>query len=190
MIVLALIAFAISVVTGPSTSFVFLYAQDVVHLAGYLTALMVGAAGVSGLLGLLAGRWLADRVGRRPTCTLAMVAITVTGTFAYSGSRPALFVGYVLGVLSGGLLAPAIGALLTELFPTPVRASVAGWWVTAGVLGAVTGLVVFGAVADVGNRFAEAAAVTFLPATVAAAFFWLLPETRGREPESLWPADP
>ncbi len=190
VIVLALIAFAISVVTGPSTSFVFLYAQDVVHLAGYLTALMVGAAGVSGLLGLLAGRWLADRVGRRPTCTLATVAITVTGTFAYSGSRPALFVGYVLGVLSGGLLAPAIGAFLTELFPTPVRASVAGWWVTAGVLGAVTGLVVFGAVADVGNRFAEAAAVTFLPATVAAAFFWLLPETRGREPESLWPADP
>jgi MFS family permease len=189
VIVLALIAFAISVVTGPATGFVFLYAQDVVHLAGYLTALMVVAAGVAGLFGLLAGRWMADRIGRRPTCTLAVVAITVTGTFAYTGSRPALFLGYVLGVMSGSLLAPGIGALLTELFPTPVRASVAGWWLTAGVLGAVAGLVVFGAVADVGNRFAEAAAVTFLPATVAAALFWLLPETRGREPEALWPAD-
>jgi MFS family permease len=187
VIVLALIAFAISVVTGPANSFVFLYAQDVVHMAGYLTALMVGAAGVAGLFGLLAGRWLADRVGRRPTCAFAMVAITVTGTFAYSGSRLALFVGYLLGVLSGSLLAPGIGALLTELFPTSVRASVAGWWLTAGVLGAVVGLVAFGAVADVGNRFAAAAALTFLPATVAAALFWLVPETRGREPEALWP---
>jgi MFS family permease len=188
VIVLGLIAFAISVVTGPANSFVFLYAQDVVHLAGWLTALMVGAAGVAGLLGLLAGRWLADRVGRRPTCTVAMVAITVSGTFAYSGSRPALFLGYVLGVLSGSLLAPGIGALLTELFPTSVRASVAGWWLAAGVLGAVAGLVAFGAVADVGNKFAAAAAITFLPVTVAAALFWLVPETRGREPEALWPA--
>jgi len=28
-------------------------------------------------------------------------------------------------------------SLLAELFPTTVRASVAGWWVAAGVLGAV-----------------------------------------------------
>jgi hypothetical protein len=53
----------------------------------------------------------------------------------------------------------------------------------------VGGLVVFGAVADVGNRFAAAADITFLPATAAAALFWLLPETRGREPESLWPEE-
>jgi hypothetical protein len=50
-------------------------------------------------------------------------------------------------------------------------------------------LVVFGAVADVGNRFALAAELTFLPMMVAASLFWLLPETKGREPEALWPAD-
>ena len=50
-----------------------------------------------------------------------------------------------------------------------------------------SGLVAFGAVADVDNRFATAAVVTFLPAVSAAALFWLLPETRGREPEDLWP---
>ena len=48
------------VITGPANSFMFLYAQDVVHLAGYVTALMVVAAGVAGGLGLLAGRWLGD----------------------------------------------------------------------------------------------------------------------------------
>ena len=45
----------------------------------------------------------------------------------------------------------------------------------------------FGAVADVGNRFGDAATLVFLPAALASALFWLLPETRGREPESLWP---
>jgi len=60
--------------------------------------------------------------------------------------------------------------------------------VAAGVLGAVAGLVTFGVVADVGNRFAVAAVLTFLPAACFAALFWLVPETRGKEPEDLWPA--
>jgi MFS family permease len=187
LVVLALTGFAISVITGPANSFAFLYAQDVLHQSGVVTALMVVGAGVTGLGGLLAGRWAADTIGRRPTCTVALVAVACSATFAYSGSKAAFIVGYMLGVLSGGLIGPALGALLTELFPTAVRASATGWWVVAGVLGAVVGLVLFGAVADVGNRFAAAAELTFLPAAAAAALFWLVPETRGREPESLWP---
>jgi MFS family permease len=188
--VLAVIGFAISAITGPATSFAFLFGQDVLHLRGYVTAAMVAVAGVTGLVGLVVGRWLADRIGRRPTGTIALVAVACTGAFAYTGSNSAYVLGYVLGALSGGLLAPAVGALLTELFPTSVRASVTGWWVAAGVIGAVAGLVVFGTVADVGNRFAAAAELTFLPAAAAAALFWLLPETKGREPESLWPSAP
>jgi MFS family permease len=148
---------------------------------------MVVIAGAAGLGGLLGGRWMADEIGRRPTCTVAMVAASLSATVAYTGSRPALIVGYTFGVLSGSVLAPAVGSLLAELFPTSVRASVTGWWVTSGVLGAVVGLVAFGAVADVGNRFALAAAVTFLPMALAAGLFWLVPETRGKEPEMLWP---
>jgi MFS family permease len=188
VIELSLIAFAISIVTGPANSFVFLYAQDVVHLPGYWTALMVVIAGAAGLFGLLGGRWLADEWGRRPTGTAALVSASLSATLAYSGSRPALIAGYTCGVLSGALLAPAVGSLLAELFPTSVRASVTGWWVTSGVLGAVVGLVLFGAVADVGNRFALAGAITFLPMTLAAGLFWLVPETKGKEPEMLWPA--
>ena len=77
--------------------------------------------------------------------------------------------------------------MVNELFPTPVRASVAGWWVLAGVIGAAAGLVVFGAIADAGNRFGVAALVTFLPAVAVIATLAWLPETRGREPEDLWP---
>jgi hypothetical protein len=56
------------------------------------------------------------------------------------------------------------------------------------VLGAVTGLVAFGAVAGGGHRFAAAGLVTFVPPALIMVLFWLLPETRGREPEDLWPA--
>jgi hypothetical protein len=65
---------------------------------------------------------------------------------------------------------------------------VAGWSLAAGVLGAVTGLVAFGAAVGGGHRFAAAGLVTFLPPALIMVLFWLLPETRGREPEDLWPA--
>ena len=44
-----------------------------------------------------------------------------------------------------------------------------------------------GAAVGDGNRFAAAGLVTFLPAALFMAAFWLLPETRGQEPEDLWP---
>jgi hypothetical protein len=56
-------------------------------------------------------------------------------------------------------------------------------------MGAVIGLVVFGAIADVGNRFAPAAVLTFLPAMALSSLIYLLPETRGHEPEWFWPSE-
>src|SRR5579875_2076570 len=84
------LAFMISVITGPANTFVFLFAQSFVHLSGDATALMVVGAGVTGLAGLLAGRWMADRFGRRPTAALGMTGIALFGALCYSGSRPAL----------------------------------------------------------------------------------------------------
>jgi MFS family permease len=184
LLIVAGLSFAIAVITGPANSFLYVYAENVLALPGAAIAAMVATAGVTGLL---LGSRLADRVGRRATSALAMVAIAMLGTLTYSGSRPAVVTGYVLGVLAASTLAPAAGALANELFPTSVRASVAGWLVAASVLGAVAGLLAFGAIADAGNRFALAAAATFLPAVGAIGLFTLLPETRGREPEDLWP---
>jgi MFS family permease len=181
LLVLVAIAFAFSFITGPANSLIFLDAQNVVHLSGGATAAMVVGAGATGLVGLLAGRWLADHVGRRFTGALGMVGLGLSGVLAYAGPRLSLVAGYVLGVMFGSIFAPAGGALVNELFPTTVRASASGWFLAAGVLGAAAGLVVFGAVADIGNRFALAAELTFLPAIVVAALFWAVPETRGRE---------
>ena len=80
------------------------------------------------------------------TGALAMVAVALLATLTYTGSAAALLGGYILGVFAASVFAPAAGALVNELFPTSVRASVVGWSVAAGVLGAVAGLVIFGAV--------------------------------------------
>jgi MFS family permease len=185
--VIVVLGFAVSVITGPANSFVFLFAQNVLHLPGIVTAGMVAGAGVAGLAGLLAGRWLADRAGRRLTGALAMMAVALLAIVTYTGSSPALLAGYILGVFAASVFAPAAGSLVNELFPTTVRASAAGWALAAGVLGAVAGLVAFGAVVGAGHRFAVAGLVIFLPAALIMVLFWLLPETRGREPEDLWP---
>jgi MFS family permease len=187
LLLLSIVAFALSFITGPANSFIFLYAQNVDHLSGVTTAVMVVGAGATGLAGLLIGRAMADRVGRRVTGALGMTGLALFGVLSYSGPKYALVVGYVMGVMFGSIFAPAGGALVNELFPTSVRASASGWFLAAGVLGAVVGLVVFGAIADIGNRFALAAALTFVPAMFVAALFWALPETKGRELEDLWP---
>jgi putative MFS transporter len=185
--VIVVLGFAVNAITGPANSFVFLFAQDFLHQPGYVTAGMVALAGVTGFAGLLLGRWLADRVGRRLTGAMAMLAMAVLAILAYSGAATALVIGYPLEVLAASVFGPAMGALTTELFPTKVRASVVGWSLAAGVLGAVIGLIVFGVVARAGHPFATAGLLTFLPTLPAAGLFWLLPETRGREPEDLWP---
>jgi MFS family permease len=185
--IVAVLGFFLSVVTGPANTFVFLFAQNVEHLAGYVTALMVVGAGAAGLGGLLVGRYAADRFGRRPTAMVAMMLMALFAIVTYEGSKIGLIVGYIAAVGVASVLAPAAAALANELFPTEVRASVGGWQSAAGVLGASAGLIAFGAVADIGNRFAFAATATFLPTVAVALAFFLLPETKGLEPEEVNP---
>ena len=181
-------AITFSVDHRPGNELVFLYAQNILRVPGYATAAMVVGAGLAGLGGLVLGQWLADHRGRRPAVSIGIVGVGSFGLVNYAGSTAALLCGYVLGVLAGSVLAPGIGSLLNELFPTSVRSSVSGWWVAAGVIGAATGLMTFGAITDVSHRFGLAALVIFLPATAAVAgLVWLVPETCGREPEQLWP---
>jgi MFS family permease len=186
LIIVAALTFVLSVVTGPANSFFFLYAQNVLHFAGTTTALLVACAGATGLAGLLLGRFLADRVGRRLAAGGAMIAMALLGMVTYSGSRLGAIVGYLLAVLAASVFAPAAGALTNELFPTSVRASVIGWEIAVGVLGATAGLLAFGAVADVDNRFGLAAIVVFAATIPLTGLFALLPETRDKEPEDLW----
>jgi MFS family permease len=184
---LAVLAFAIAFVTGPMNTFLFVYAENALGMSRSSTAVMVLAAAPVGLVGLLIGRWAADRLGRRVTAAGAQAMVALAGMLTYSGSRAAVAAGYLTAVLVASAYAPSFGALGSELFPTSVRATVAGWLVAAGVLGAVAGLVTFGLLADALASFATAAVLVCAPVIATCLLFARLPETRGLELEQSAP---
>jgi MFS family permease len=185
--VLTSLTFTFSFVNGPVITFVFVYAENALGMAKSATALMVLAAGPLGLVGLLTGRWAADTVGRRRAAGVAQALVAVAGVITYSGSPAGAVGGYLLAILGSAAYGPATAALTAELFPTSVRASVAGWLGAALALGAVAGLVAFGTLADALDSFALGAAVVCAPAVVASLLFARLPETVGLELEQSAP---
>ena len=140
---------------------------------------MITLAALFGIVGLLAGRRVADVRGRKPAVGIGISAVALAALVLYAGGKTLVVVGYLLGILATGFLAPGGTALTNELFPTAVRASVAGWGIVASVLGAVLGLLVFGAVADSSGSFEVAALVTFIPTLPALFLLARLPESLG-----------
>jgi len=181
---LVVVTFAAAAVTGPANTLMFVYAENVLGASAGLTAGLVVAGGPTGLVGLLVGRWCADHVGRRITAAAGLVLLAAAAALAYSGSLAALVVGFPAAVLFGSAFAPAALALGNELFPTNVRAAVAGWLVVSGVIGAAAGLAGVGLVADASGRFGPAIAAVSLFAALAATVTFRLPETRGLELEA------
>jgi MFS family permease len=184
---LAVLGFAIAFVTGPANTFLFVYAENALGMSRSATAALVLAAGPIGLVGLLLGRWSADALGRRRTAGGTQAVVALACMLTYSGSRPAVAAGYLLGILAASAYGPSFGALGAELFPTSVRATAAGWLLAAGVVGAVAGLVAFGRLADVLASFGGAAVLIAAPVVVASLLFARLPETRGLELEQTAP---
>lgn len=184
---LAGLAFSSGLVTGPVNTFFFVYAENVLGVTSAVTGGLVVAAGPIGLAGLVLGRYMSDRIGRRPTAATALVALAGAGVLTYSGSVAALGPGYLAGILVGSVYATPAIALGNELFPTSARASVVGWLVVAGVLGASAGLLLAGVVADASDSFAVAIALVCVPAALCSVLVVLVPETRGLELEESAP---
>ena len=172
---------ATSLTSSAASSFVFVYGENIVRLSKGIESGMIIAAASTGLVGLLLGRRVADGWGRRPAIALGITGIALSAMVLYSGSKEAVVVGYLLIVLSTGFIAPAGTAYPNELFGTQMRATVAGWGIVAGVIGAAVGLVSFGLVADRWGAFEVAALVVSLPILAGLWLLTTLPETRGIE---------
>jgi MFS family permease len=185
--VLAVCYFAITFVTGPVNTFLFLYGENVLGMPRSATALAVISVGPLGAIGLLIGRFAADRIGRLPTSVAGHALIAVAGIIVYSGTPAAVIGGYFATILFGSVLGPAVGALSAELFPTSIRSTVAGALTAVGVGAAVTGLVVFGVLAETLDSFGLAAWAVGLPVIASAPLYLLLPETRDLELEESAP---
>jgi MFS family permease len=184
--IVAIVAFTIGVITGPSGGFTFVYAEGILKMKPSVVATVVVVSGLAGLAGLFASRRFARTLGRRWTVAIGVVLSAVVSAYAYGGGRWAFIVGYVLSVGVGGLLSPAMTAMSTEIFAHNFRATAAGWITVAGVVGAIAGLAVFGWVGDVVHASSESdlripALVTFLPLLPVLLLLRRLPESKGTE---------
>jgi MFS family permease len=186
VVIVGVVVFIIGVVSGPASGFTFVYGERVLKISPEVVALVVALSAVTGLAGLLASRYCARVFGRRWTVVLGTLATAATASLAYGGGKDAFVLGYMSGVFAGGLLAPAIAALSTELFAHRFRATAAGWIVVAGVLGATTGLLVFGVIGDSvhvtgAGSFRLPALFTFLPLLPLLGLLARLPESSQME---------
>ncbi len=172
---------AIALATGPGFTYLFVYGEGVLGASPLLLSGLVVAAGPVGLAGILLGRWAADHIGRVVTGGVAMAVSGGAVAYAYAGTIRDLAIGYLVTIAASSAFAPPTGALVAELVPTSVRATVAGWETVAGVLGAVIGLTSFGVLAELTGGFVAAARWIGIGVAVIAVGFWFLPETRGRE---------
>lgn len=185
--IMAVLIFCIAFLTGPANTFLFLYGENVLLMPRSATAIAVVAVAPLGLVGLLVGRALADRVGRVPTSAVLQALVAVAGILTYSGTRIALLLGYFATIAFGSAWGPATGAMSGELFPTSIRSTVAGALTAVNVLGAVAGLVVFGLLGDALGSFSAAIWAAALPALLTAPLYLRLPETRDLELEESAP---
>jgi len=176
---------AIALGTGPAFTYLFVYGERVLGVSPLTLSIVVLLAGPAGLIGILAGRAAADRIGRNVSGGVSMALTGVAVAFAYGGTASQLIVGYLAAILASSAFAPPTGALGAELVPTRIRATLAGWVTFAGVLGAVTGIFGFGRLADATGGFDSAARTIGIVVAIAAAGFWFLPETREVELEDL-----
>jgi len=188
-VVLGVVTGAIALGTGPAFTYLFVYGERVIGMSpGTLSLLVLGAAPF-GLAGLVIGRAGADRIGRAPTAGLTMAATGVAVAWAYTGTPARLATGYLAAIMASSAFAPPAGALAAELVPTRVRATIAGWMTVAGVIGAVVGLVGFGALADLTGGFDGAALVVGALVVVSSVGFRWLPDTRSIELDDVDAAD-
>lgn len=181
LVVVCLLIGLIAVGTGPAFTYLFVYGEQVLDMSPVTMFQIVFAAGPTGLVGLLLGSWLANRIGRRWTAALATVGTLLLAVVAYAGSPAAFVVGYLAGITLSSAFGPASGALLNELFPTTIRATANGWAALSGVFGAVGGLLLFGRLADALGSFGAATRALLLPLLPVVLLYLLLPETLGRE---------
>ncbi|MBI2688290.1 MAG: MFS transporter [Acidobacteria bacterium] len=150
---------------------------SVVKSSAWIAPMQIGA-----LVGYLTFGLLSDRVGRRPSFALFLTGAAIV-TILYGGAARSpdtlLLLGPLVGFFGHGYYS-AFGAILSELFPSTVRATAQGLCYNGGRILSAFAPAVIGALAD---QHGLGSALT-----LTAAFFlaggWLvfaLPETKGRQ---------
>jgi MFS family permease len=176
---------------GALSFYTFHHAVHNVGLPAWQASLVFGLAGLVGNFGNASGALCSERWGRRPT-QMAGVALTVVAGVAYywvPANQPwtpfalaIAFFGYVLGVQSFSV---ADRLLDTELFPTRLRSTYAGWrMIGDSAAGVIQNFGLSAAIAVLGSlELAVTVSVLGLVVPAMALFWWSTTETRGLDLE-------
>ncbi|WP_374625507.1 MFS transporter [Pandoraea sp.] len=153
---------------------------SVIGTGGYLLVIILGS-----FIGYLTGAYLTDRLGRRANLLIFAVLSGVT-IFAYTqlqlSNDQMLILGFPLGFAASGIFS-GMGAYLTELFPSAVRANGQGFTYNFGRgFGALFPSLVgyLAKSSGLGAAIGMFAGGAYLVVLITAL---LLPETKGREIE-------
>jgi MFS family permease len=180
-------ALAAAISTTGANAFGYYHAVSVVGQSAAGTSAMTIVAGGLGLLGFPLGAWSAERFGRVPTVVVFGIAITA-GHLWYFWGPPSHFA-WPLMWLSAGFFwfnvcdnggTVASNAAATELFPTPLRGTMIGWFALVNAIGAVISNAAVAVLANaMGGLSIVVGALSIVGIPAAILFGMMIDETRG-----------
>lgn len=177
---LMLLSFLFWIPLQPALTFPSTHLQNAENWTPAQVSGLIFLAGTFGLLGAVAGGWLADRIGRRPVAAAGSLLAGAGLAVLYFGGEVGVFgPAYAVGLVGWFAASVAIRALVTESVPTEGRATMTGVAEIANALGGVLGVALAGLLAERLGSLGPAVLV-LLPVTgLAAMAVFLLRETRG-----------
>jgi MFS family permease len=156
-------------------------AQGGVGLTTVVMSSFVFAMQIGMWFGYVTFGFISDRFGRKPTYVVYLVAASAL-VIAYSVLRsPAalLVLGPFVAFFGTGYFS-GFGAITAELYPTAIRATAQGFTYNIGRLASAVAPFVVGSMAQT-SGFRAAFTVTAAAFLIAAAFWIVIPETKGRQ---------
>jgi MFS family permease len=180
-------ALAAAISTTGANAFGYYHAVSVVGMSSAATSTMTIVAGGLGLLGFPLGAWTAERFGRVPTVVGFGIFMTA-GHLWYFWGPPSHFA-WPLMWLSAGFFwfnvcdngaTVASNVAATELFPTPLRGTMIGWFALVGAIGAVISNAAVALLANkMGGLSIVVGALSIVGIPAAILFGLMIDETRG-----------
>ena len=180
-------ALAAAISTTAANAFGYYHAVSVVGLSAASTSAMTIVAGGIGLLGFPLAAWTSERFGRVPTVVGFGIFITVGHIWFYWGP-PAHFAWPLMWLATGYFwfnvcdngASVATNAAGTELFPTPLRGTMIGWFALVGAIGAVISNAAVAMLANaMGGMSIVVGALSIVGIPAAILFGLMIDETRG-----------
>ena len=174
LVLTALAAFA-SATAATGFSFASYRATTLFHFTPSQVTSMIIGGGTVGFFGYFLFGRAADAIGRRVVGALGLGGAGFAVVLFYQTEW--LVPAFALMTLCESAVIIAVNSLTTEMFPTRLRATAKSWVTNSGVVGALLGLAMIGALNGIASGATVITALAAITSLLAPIIF-LLPETR------------